>query len=80
MTILYTRYVIIFCLLQFQYWSIDPLTIYRPVIEKDGPGAFLTAHPKTIWRNGDFKHVPWMTGVVVNEGVVRSGGLLYLMK
>lgn len=59
-----------------KYWSVDPLMLYRPVIENEAPGAFITKHPKEIWSSGDFEHVPWMTGVVPNEGSVRTAALL----
>lgn len=61
-----------------KFWSVDPLTTYRPVIEKDSPGAFMTRHPADIWESGDFQHIPWMTGVVANEGSVRAAGELHL--
>lgn len=59
---------------ELKFWSVDPLTTYRPVIEKEAPGAFITRHPAEIWESGDFQHVPWMTGVVANEGSVRTAG------
>lgn len=61
---------------ELKFWSVDPLTQYRPVIEKELPGAFMTRHPTEIWESGDFHQVPWMTGVVANEGSVRSAGEL----
>lgn len=59
---------------ELKFWSVDPLTTYRPVVEKDVEGAFITENPLTISKQGNFKHVPWMTGVVPNEGSVRSAG------
>lgn len=59
---------------ELKYWSIDPLILYRPVIEKSLPGAFFTRHPVEVWENGDFEQVPWMTGVTVNDGNVRTAG------
>lgn len=68
-----------FCFVPFiQFWSIDPMTVYRTVVEEEGDGAFLSKHPSIIWKDGSFEHKPWMTGVVPNEGVVRSGGELTL--
>lgn len=54
------------------------MTVYRTVVEEEGDGAFLSKHPSIIWKDGSFEHKPWMTGVVPNEGVVRSGGELTL--
>lgn len=55
-------------------WSVDPITLYRPVIEPKIEGAFMVEHPSSIWTRGSFKHVPWMTGTVSNEGNVRAAG------
>lgn len=57
-------------------WDIDPLTLYRTVVEPDLPGAFLTKRPTEVWENGEINSVPFMTSVVVNEGVVRSAAIL----
>ena len=55
----------------------DPLTLYRPVIEvKDSQKAFLTEDPKETWKKGEFEPVPWMTGYVPQEGAVRAIGEL----
>lgn len=62
---------------ELKFWSVDPLTTYRPVIEKDSTGAFITKHPAEIWESGDYRQIPWMTGVVENEGSVRSAGMLH---
>lgn len=59
-----------------QFWSVDPLTIYRPVIEQRIPGAFLTQDPMTIMKSGNYYPVPWMTGVVQNEGAVRAAAIV----
>uniref|UniRef100_A0A182QXN1 Carboxylic ester hydrolase n=1 Tax=Anopheles farauti TaxID=69004 RepID=A0A182QXN1_9DIPT len=54
-------------------WSIDPLTLYRPVVEsRNSPSAFLTEPPKESWANGNYQQVPWMAGFVPNEGAVRA--------
>lgn len=55
-------------------WSIDPLTTYRPVIEPKIDGAFMTEHPAVTWSRGNFKNVPFMMGIVPNEGTVRAAG------
>lgn len=54
----------------------DPLTYYRLVIEQNRTGAFMVEDPKVIWKSGRFKHIPWMTGVVQNEGAVRAAGMI----
>lgn len=57
-----------------KFWSIDPITLYRPSIEPQLPGAFVTEDIVSVWTRGDFQQVPWMTGVVPNEGTVRAAG------
>lgn len=61
----------------FKYFFIDPVTIFRNVIErKDSEGAFITEDPLEIARNGQFNYVPLMLTFVQNEGVVRSGQII----
>uniref|UniRef100_A0A182NJF9 Carboxylic ester hydrolase n=1 Tax=Anopheles dirus TaxID=7168 RepID=A0A182NJF9_9DIPT len=58
---------------RLKQWSIDPLTLYRPVVEsKNSPSAFLTEAPKESWLNGNYRQIPWMAGFVPNEGAVRA--------
>lgn len=59
---------------ELKFWSVDPITLYRPVIEPNVEGAFLIENPSETWAHGNFKKIPWMTGIVPNEGVVRAAG------
>lgn len=61
---------------RFKYWHVDPLTTFRPVIEKPGPEAFLTADPVDLIASGNYTQVPWMTGMVPHEGAVRGLSIL----
>lgn len=63
---------------ELKLWSVDPITLYRPVVESKAEGAFMYDHPALTWARGTFRHVPWMTGIVPNEGNVRAAGNLYL--
>ncbi|XP_055918981.1 juvenile hormone esterase-like [Eupeodes corollae] len=56
----------------FKYWHVDPLTTFRPVIEEPSPDAFLTVDPSELIASGRYTQVPWMTGMVPNEGAVRA--------
>ncbi|RZC42269.1 COesterase and/or Abhydrolase 3 domain containing protein, partial [Asbolus verrucosus] len=63
----------------FKYFSIDPLTVYLPSIEKktkDNPHPFLIKEPMEYILNGDFHHIPWILGTVEDEGIIRAAGLL----
>lgn len=59
---------------KLRYWNVDPLTLYRTVVEPEGDGAFMTADPLSIMESGLYEKVPWMTGVVPVEGAVRAAG------
>lgn len=61
---------------ELKFWSIDPLTLYRPVIETQPNDAFLLQHPAIAWSRGTFKHIPWMVGFVPNEGDIRVSQIL----
>lgn len=59
----------------FKFWSIDPLVVFGPVVE-EGAGAFLTANPFYVIQSGHYNRVPWMAGVVTNEGIIRAAAIL----
>ncbi|XP_075165625.1 juvenile hormone esterase-like isoform X2 [Haematobia irritans] len=60
-----------------KYWDVDPLTVYRPVVENfNSSDAFFTEHPTDIFTRGDYKALPFMTGVVPGEGAVRAVAIL----
>lgn len=54
-------------------WSVDSMTISRPVVEDcrlhDG---FLCEDPVISWRNGNFVKVPILTGFMDGDGGVRA--------
>ncbi|CAG2055676.1 unnamed protein product, partial [Timema podura] len=59
----------------FHTWSVDPLNVYGPVIENNsltGGEAFLTDLPFSLIKKRQFNHVPWIQGVVANEGIIRA--------
>lgn len=45
---------------------------FRPVVEPESEGAFLTENPIQLYENGDVADVPLMTGFTKNEGGIRS--------
>ncbi|KDR18975.1 venom carboxylesterase-6-like [Zootermopsis nevadensis] len=59
----------------FKLWSIDPLDVFVPAVEH-GPDAFLPANPFDIIESGQFTRVPWMAGVVTEEGLIRGASIL----
>ncbi|KAJ8959088.1 hypothetical protein NQ318_022345 [Aromia moschata] len=53
---------------KFAEFGNDPVLIWSPVIEGDfGQERFLPAHPITLIMNGNFKKVPFITGVTSDE-------------
>lgn len=62
-----------------QYFTIDPLTVYLPSIEKKteaNPNPFLTKEPIDYIMNGEFQNIPWILGTVSDEGIIRAAGKL----
>ena len=39
-----------------------------PVVEPPGPNAFLEDIPDNLYERGDVSSVPWISGIVANEG------------
>nr|AEW07365.1 juvenile hormone esterase [Culex quinquefasciatus] len=59
---------------ELKFWSIDPLTLYRPVVEPlcSSNESFLIEDPRISWRKGSYQKIPWMTGYLPNDGAVRA--------
>ncbi|XP_038119653.1 venom carboxylesterase-6 [Culex quinquefasciatus] len=59
---------------KLKFWSIDPLTLYRPVVEPlcSSNESFLIEDPRISWRKGSYQKIPWMTGYLPNDGAVRA--------
>lgn len=58
-------------------FGIDPLTLYRPVIEPNNTqDPFLTESPYQALKGGRIAKVPTMFSVVSNEGAVRALSLI----
>lgn len=54
-------------------WSVDPLTISRPVVENCGThNGFLCEDPAEAWREGNFEKIPILTGFMEQDGGVRA--------
>uniref|UniRef100_A0A182T1B0 Carboxylic ester hydrolase n=1 Tax=Anopheles maculatus TaxID=74869 RepID=A0A182T1B0_9DIPT len=54
-----------------------PVIVYGPVVEPSTiPDAFLTDTPKELWSRGEHLSVPWLTGIVPNDGFIFSAPIL----
>ncbi|KAK9872877.1 hypothetical protein WA026_020229 [Henosepilachna vigintioctopunctata] len=63
---------------RFKFFSVDPLTVYLPAIEKktaNNPNPFITKHPIEYIKFGNFSRVPWIVGIVSDEGLLRASAL-----
>ncbi|KAJ8972498.1 hypothetical protein NQ317_012715 [Molorchus minor] len=64
---------------KFKFFSVDPYTVYYPSVEKrtkNNPKPFITKQPVEYIRNREFYKVPWIIGVVDDEGLIRAEALL----
>ncbi|XP_037826865.1 venom carboxylesterase-6-like [Lucilia sericata] len=61
---------------QLKFWSLDGLAIYRPIVEKDAPDAFLIKNPKWYIVNGENWPVASMFGIVPNEGAIWAVNIM----
>uniref|UniRef100_A0A0A1XHF3 Carboxylic ester hydrolase n=1 Tax=Zeugodacus cucurbitae TaxID=28588 RepID=A0A0A1XHF3_ZEUCU len=62
---------------KLKYWNVDPMTNFRPIVEKHGGrDAFLTQHPEELLNEGKYTPVPWLSGGVPGEGAVRVFSIL----
>lgn len=46
---------------------------FPPVIEPNLPGAYMTKHPRNI-NEPHGTSIPWMTGLTLDEGALKSAG------
>ncbi|CAK9812182.1 Venom carboxylesterase-6 [Anthophora quadrimaculata] len=54
---------------EFMYWQYNPCTPFGPVVEKQGSNPFINRSPFKIISSGDVLDVPWITGIVSEEGL-----------
>lgn len=59
----------------FKKFGYCPMIPFRPVIEPEHPGAFLTEDPLISIREGRLLDIPWMTGVTSDEGALKVANI-----
>jgi len=52
----------------------NPFTPFGPVPEKAGDAPFIDRTPAEIINSGDVADVPWVTGIVSEEGLYPVSG------
>ncbi|XP_076260234.1 juvenile hormone esterase-like [Rhynchophorus ferrugineus] len=63
----------------FKRFFSDPLVVYTSTVEKKSvrnPNPFLIQPPGEYLKKGMFRKVPWITGVVKDEGILKVSNLL----
>lgn len=56
--------------------SQNPYVPFGPVVDKYGPNPFITRSPIDIIVSGEAYDAPWISGVVSEEGLFISAGLI----
>lgn len=57
-------------------WKENPWCNFGPTVEVYGDDAIITKHPMTTIQHGEFRDIPWITGVVADEGLAKTIGEL----
>ncbi|CAK9812183.1 Venom carboxylesterase-6 [Anthophora quadrimaculata] len=57
----------------FMYWLYNPFTPFGPVVEKEGSNPFISESPINMIVKGKVANVPWISGVVSEEGLFPAG-------
>uniref|UniRef100_A0A1Y1MMB3 Carboxylic ester hydrolase n=2 Tax=Photinus pyralis TaxID=7054 RepID=A0A1Y1MMB3_PHOPY len=60
---------------RFWEYSYDPMIPFKPVVERDHPGAFLTEDPAVIVQSRKNVPVPLMIGLTTEDGALKSATL-----
>nr|UYG55603.1 carboxylesterase 3 [Arma chinensis] len=55
----------------FLEWDFDPAVIFKPVVEEENEGAFITEDPRSV----KVSH-PWITGYTNGEGLLKTASLV----
>ncbi|XP_076755934.1 venom carboxylesterase-6 [Xylocopa sonorina] len=61
---------------QFLIWMENPPTPFGPVIEEHGPNSFISRSPFEIISRGEAHDVPWVAGVVSEEGLFSTAAFI----
>ncbi|KAF7269615.1 hypothetical protein GWI33_017341 [Rhynchophorus ferrugineus] len=60
----------------FMEWDFDPMIPFKPTVEPDVEGAFLTQHPIDVVREGKSAPVPLIIGITSEDGALRGAGIM----
>ncbi|XP_049800076.1 juvenile hormone esterase-like [Schistocerca nitens] len=54
-----------------QFWSIEPLSLFRPCVDTATASPFLPVDPLQLLEDGQVASVPWLLGVTSDQGLFR---------
>lgn len=52
----------------------NPSVLFGPTVDGNGPSGFLPDEPLELYRRGEVADIPWMTGIVRDEGDLYTLG------
>ncbi|XP_046753940.1 juvenile hormone esterase-like [Diprion similis] len=58
---------------KFYVWESVPVVVWGPTDEPDIEGAVLTDSPKNLFAQHEFRDLPWIAGIVRDEGILMTG-------
>lgn len=53
-------------------WRDNPYVNFGPVVEPPAEDAVIIKHPMVTIENEEFRDIPWLSGVVADEGYIKS--------
>ncbi|XP_015117064.1 esterase E4 [Diachasma alloeum] len=56
----------------FNEWFGSPYGTFGPTLEPESDDALITRNPRSIIENKEFRDIPWITGVVTDEGLAMA--------
>ncbi|KAJ8984075.1 hypothetical protein NQ317_006573 [Molorchus minor] len=60
---------------KFMEWDYDPMIPFKPVIEPDVKGAFITEHPAETITSGRSAQIPLIVGLNTEDGALKVAGM-----
>lgn len=58
-------------------WRGHPYVNFGPTLEPDSDDAIIISNPTSAIENHEFRDIPWMTGVVADEGLLKTASMIH---
>ncbi|KAL7299138.1 hypothetical protein TKK_0007738 [Trichogramma kaykai] len=59
-------------------WRGNPACYFGPTLEAEADGAVITTHPDYSLKHGQIRDIPWISGLVNDEGLVKTSDLFLM--